>query len=73
MVITMITRDSTMDAKLIHATGVNISTRSFHDKFYIVSMGMNTKVQGRLPLLQHITFHPLLDLDEVVMLEFYLA
>ena len=28
-----------------------IIARSFHDRIYIVSMGMNTKVQGRLPLL----------------------
>ena len=48
-------------------------TRRVHDKFYIVSMGMNTKVQGRLPLIQCITFHSLLDFDEVVVLEFYLA
>ena len=37
--------------------GDNHFKRSFHDKVYIVSMGMNTKVQGRLPLLQCITFH----------------
>ena len=48
-------------------------TRSFHDKFYIVSMGMNTKVQGRLPLLQCITLHSLLAFDEVLVMKFYLA
>ena len=37
-----------------------IITRSFHDRIYIVSMGMNTKVQGRLPLPQCIIFHSLL-------------
>ena len=46
--------------------GDNHFTRSFHDKFYIVSMGMNTKVQGRLPLLQCIVFHSLLVVDEFV-------
>ena len=34
-----------------------IIARRFHDRIYIVSMGMNTKVQGRLPLCQCITFH----------------
>ena len=29
-------------------------------KIYIVSMGMNINVQGRLPLLQCTTFHSLL-------------
>ena len=32
-----------------------------------------TQVQGRLPLLQCITFHLLLAFDEVVVLKFYLA
>ena len=32
-----------------------------------------TQVQGRLPLLQCITFHPLLAFDEVAVLKFYLA
>ena len=50
-----------------------IIPRSFHDRIYTVSMGMNTKVQGRLPLLQCITFHSLLAFDEVVVLKFYLA
>ena len=53
--------------------GDNYLTRRFHDKLYIVSTGMNTKVRGRLPLLQCIAFHSLLDFDEVVVLEFYLA
>ena len=44
--------------------------RSFCDKIYIVSMGMNTKVQGRLPLLQRIIFHSLLAFDEVVVMKF---
>ena len=30
--------------------GNNYFMRSFHDKINIVPMGMNTKVQGRLPL-----------------------
>src|ERR1043165_8235804 len=73
MVRTMIARDPIIDARRIYTKGVIIVTRSFHDKFYIVSVGMNTKVQGRLPLLQCNTFHPLLDLDEVVVLNHYLA
>src|SRR4051812_19187324 len=73
MVRTMIARDPIIDASRIYTKGIIIVTRSFHDKFYIVSMGMNSKVQGRLPLLQCITFHSLLDFDEVVVLEFYLA
>ena len=46
-----------------------IIARSFHDRIYIVSMGMNTKVQGRLPLLQCITFYSLLAFDEVAVLK----
>ena len=34
--------------------------RNFHEKFYIVSMSMNTSVQGRPSLLQCITFQSLL-------------
>ena len=49
-----------------------IIARSFHDRIYIVSMGMNTKVQGRLPLRQCITFHSLLVI-EVVVLKSYLT
>ena len=45
--------------------GVISFTSSFHDKFYIGSMGMNAKVQGRLPLLQCITFHSLLIFEEI--------
>ena len=44
MVRTMIARDPIIDAIRVHTLGVIIVTRSFHDKFYIVSMGMNTKV-----------------------------
>ena len=73
MVITMIARDPIISARRIYTKGIIIVTRSFYDKFYIVSMGMNMKVQGRLPLLQCITFHPLLDLDEVVVLNHCLA
>ena len=50
-----------------------IFTSSFHDKFYIGSMGMNTKVQGRLPLLQCITFHSLLVFEEFVVRKIYLV
>ena len=46
-----------------------IITRSFHDRIYIVSMGMNTKVQGRLPLLQSITLHSLLVLIMALVLK----
>src|SRR4051812_30642097 len=56
MVGTMITRKPIIDIRRMYIQGIIIVTRSFHDKFYIVSMGMNTKVQGRLPLLQCITF-----------------
>ena len=46
-----------------------IIARSFHDRIYIMSMGMNTKVQGRLPLLQCITFHSLLALIKALVLK----
>ena len=36
-------------------------------------MGMNTKVQGRLPLLQCITFHSLLVFEEFVVRKIYLV
>ena len=49
-----------IDTRWTYNKGIIIITRSFHDKFYIGSMGMNTRVQGRLPLLQCITFHSLL-------------
>src|SRR3989337_2993189 len=48
-----------------------IFASSFHDKFYIGSMGMNTKVQGRLPPLQCTTFHSLLIFEEIVVLRIY--
>ena len=48
-------------------------TSNFHDKFSIGSMGMNTKVQGRLPLLQCITFHSLLVFEEFVVRKIYLV
>ena len=67
MVRTMIARGSITDARGIYTKGVIIVTRRFHDKFYIVSMGMNTKVQGRLPLLQCITYQSLLAVGEVVV------
>ena len=69
MVRTMSARDPITDARRMYIQRIITVTRSFHDKFHIVSMGTNTKVQGRLPLLQCITFHPLLDFDEVVVLE----
>ena len=49
-----------------------IITRSFHDRIYRVH-GHEHKVQGRLPLLQCITFHSLLTFDEVAVLKFYLV
>jgi len=73
MVRTMIARESIIDAKEIHTEGVIIFSRSFHDKFYIVSMGMNTKVQGRLPLLQCITFQSLVAHMRVVGLQTHLT
>ena len=36
-------------------------------------MGMNTRVQGRLPLLQCITFHSLLVFEEIAVQKIYLA
>ena len=50
-----------------------IITRSFHDRIYSVSMGMNTKVQGRLPLLQCITFNSLIVFEEFVVRKIYLV
>ena len=43
MVMTMIARDSIIEARRIHTNGTIIFTRSFHDEFYIGSMGMNTR------------------------------
>ena len=43
MVRTMIARDPITGARRIYTKGIIIVTRSFHDKFYIVSMGMNTR------------------------------
>ena len=54
-------------------TRVIIFTSSFHDKFYIGFMGMNTKVQGLLPLLQCITFHSPLIFEEFVVRKIYLV
>ena len=45
--------------------------RSFRDGLHRFH-GHEHKVQGRLPLLQCITFHSLLAFDDVVMLKFYL-
>ena len=59
MVGTTIAKDQFTDPDDIFKEIVIIA-RSFHDRIYIVSMGMNTKVQGRLPLPQCITFHSLL-------------
>ena len=56
MVGTMIAKGQIKYARRISTQEIIVVTRSFHDKFHIVSMGMNTKVQGRLPLLQCITF-----------------
>jgi hypothetical protein len=53
--------------------GNNWFKRSFHDKFCIESMSKNTKVQGRPPLLQCITFHSLLAFEEIVVLRIYLV
>ena len=66
MLRTMIARDPNIVARRIYTQKIIVVTRSFHDRSYIVSMGMNTKVQGRLPLLQCITFQSLLAFDEVV-------
>ena len=43
MVGTMVARDPIIDARRIYSKGIIIVTRSFHDKFHIVSMGMNTR------------------------------
>ena len=59
MVGTTIAKDQFTDPDDIFKEIVIIARR-FHDRIYIVSMGMNTKVQGRLPLLQCITFHSVL-------------
>ena len=69
MVGTMIAKDQFTDPDDIFKEIVIIA-RSFHDRIYIVSMGMNTKVQGRLPLLQCIIFYSLLAFDKVVVLNF---
>jgi hypothetical protein len=69
---TTVAKDPAMDTRWIYAKGV-IVTRSFHDRIYIVSMGMNRNVQGRLPLLQCITFHSLLVFEEMVVLKIYLV
>ena len=62
-----------IDTRWTYHKGIIIITRSFHDKFHIGSMGMNTKVQGRLPLLQCITFHSLLIFEEIAGQKIYLA
>ena len=67
---TTIAKDQFTDTNGYYIKEIVIITRSFHDRIYIVSMGMNTKVQGRLPLLQCITFHSLLIFQEVVVLKF---
>ena len=56
MVGTTIAKDQFTDPDDI-SKEIVIIARIFHDRIYIVSMGMNTKVQGRLPLPQCITFH----------------
>ena len=73
MVGTTIARINSQIPNDIISRRIVIITRSFHDRIYIVSMGMNTKVQGRLPLPQCITFQSLLTFEEVVVLKFYLA
>ena len=45
-----------------------IVTRSFHDRIYIASMGMNARFKV-LPLLQCITSHSLLALIKALMLK----
>ena len=60
MVGTTVARDQLTDTKGYYIKEIVIISRSFHDRIYIMSMGMNTKVKGRLPLLQCITFHSLL-------------
>ena len=52
---------------------INYFARSFHDKFHIGSTGMSTWAQGRLPLLQCITFHSLLVFEEIVVRKIYLV
>ena len=54
---TTIAKDQFTDTRWYYTSEIVIIIRSFHDRIYIVSMGMNTKVQGRLPLPQCITFH----------------
>ena len=73
MVRTTIAKDQFTDTKGYYIKEIAIITRSSHDRIYIVPMGMNTKVQGRLPLPQCITFHSLLIFDGVVVLKFYLV
>ena len=74
MVRTMIARDQNIGARRIYTKGIIIVTRSFHDKFYIVSMGMNTqRFRVDSHFFNEIPFTSLLDFDEVVVLEFHLA
>ena len=73
MVETTIMNDQTTDTRWTYNKGVIIFTSSFHDKSYIGSMGMNTEVQGRLPLLQCITFHSLLVFEKFVVRKIYLV
>ena len=70
MVRTMIARDPNIVARRSYTQKIIVVTRSFHDKFYIVSIGMNTKVEGRIPLLNVSPFNSFLGFDEVVLLEF---
>ena len=43
MVGTMIAREPIIDTRRMYYQEIIVVTRSFHDKFYIVSMGMNSK------------------------------
>ena len=60
MVENTIAKGQIPDIRWTYTKGIINLREAFNDKIYIVSMGMNTKVQGRLPLLQCITFHSLL-------------
>ena len=70
---TMIAREPIIDTRRMYIQGIIIATRSFHDKFYIVSMGMNTKVQVDSHFFNVIPFIPLFGFDEVVVLDLYLV
>ena len=70
---TVFAKDQFRDTRWTCTKEVILFTSSFHDKFYIGSMGMNVKVQGRLPLIQCLTFHSLLVFEEMVVRKIYLV